>query len=706
MNGILLLLPVFLPLVLGLLSYFLPIRSESCRRLVYSLLILGTTALAWAAILLCDDGAFTLLHFSTRLTIAFRMDGAARLFAGLSATLWPFTMLYGFDYMRHEKHLHMFWAFFTASFGVTLGIAFSANMMTMYLFYELLTLATLPLVMQPMTRAAKKAGIKYLVYSISGAALAFIGLVFLAIHDAVDFTLGGHLAGYDGDMSMLLAVFALSFVGFGVKAAIWPLHGWLPSAAVAPTPVTALLHAVAVVKAGAFACIRLIYYSFGPDILSGTWAQQLALLLPIITIVYGSCMSLKQRHFKLRLAYSTVSNLSYILFAAALMTTQALAASFLHLIVHSVVKIMAFFTAGAVLHYAHREYVPQLEGLGRYMPVTFACFTAAACALTGIPPFNGFVSNPWRPVIWLVVFLLATHFIIIKGVEKGIEKSAKIMMPMLFILLVVLAICSVSLPGASAGIEFLLKPDFSKVDGNVFLGAMGQAFFSLSLGMGCLCTYASYFRNDTNLPKTALNVAGIDTLVAILAGFIIFPAAFSVGIQPDAGPSLLFITLPNVFQQAFGNIPWLAIALSIMFYVLLALAALTSTISLHEVVTAYLHEEFKFTRGKAAKLVTAGCIVLGVLCSLSLGVGKSYTIFGLNLFDLFDFVTAKIMLPLGGFFISIFTGWYLDKKIVWEEVSNNGTLNIHIYRLLIFILKYIAPIGIGLIFINELGFFK
>ncbi len=393
MNGILLLLPVFLPLVLGLLSYFLPIRSERCRRLVYSLLILGTTALAWAAILLCDDGTFTLLHFSHRLTIAFRMDGAARLFAGLSATLWPFTMLYGFDYMRHEKHLHMFWAFFTASFGVTLGIAFSANMMTMYLFYELLTLATLPLVMQPMTKAAKKAGVKYLVYSISGAALAFIGLVFLAIHDASDFSLGGHLAGYDGDLSMLLAVFALSFVGFGVKAAIWPLHGWLPSAAVAPTPVTALLHAVAVVKAGAFACIRLIYYSFGPDILSGTWAQQLALLLPIITIVYGSCMSLKQRHFKLRLAYSTVSNLSYILFAAALMTTQALAASFLHLIVHSVVKIMAFFTAGAVLHYAHREYVPQLEGLARYMPVTFACFTAAACALTGIPPFNGFVSK-------------------------------------------------------------------------------------------------------------------------------------------------------------------------------------------------------------------------------------------------------------------------------------------------------------------------
>ena len=289
-----------------------------------------------------------------------------------------------------------------------------------------------------------------------------------------------------------------------------------------------------------------------------------------------------------------------------------------------------------------------LEFIGEAATNSFAGKSAADF----IASFNSFVSNPWRPVIWLVLFLLATHLIIVKGVEKGIEKSAKIMMPMLFVLLIILAICSISLPGAGAGIEFLLKPDFSKVDGNVFLGAMGQAFFSLSLGMGCLCTYASYF------------------------------------------------------QQAFGNIPWLAILLSLMFYILLALAALTSTISLHEVVTAYLHEEFKFSRSKAARYVTAGCIFLGVFCSLSLGIGKSYTVFGLNLFDLFDFVTAKLMLPLGGFFISIFIGWYLDKKIVWEEVSNNGTLKVSVYKLLIFILKYIAPIGIALIFINELGFLK
>lgn len=323
-----------------------------------------------------------------------------------------------------------------------------------------------------------------------------------------------------------------------------------------------------------------------------------------------------------------------------------------------------------------------------------------------ISSFQSFSSNPWRPALWLTLFLLATHFIIVKGVEKGIEKSSQIMMPTLFIIILILVGCSVTLPGAGKGIEFLLKPDFSKVDGNVFLGAMGQAFFSLSLGMGCLCTYASYFSKNTNLTRTAFSVGIIDTFVAVLAGFIIFPAAFSVGIQPDAGPSLIFITLPNVFQQAFSGIPILAYIFSVMFYVLLALAALTSTISLHEVVTAYLHEEFNFTRGKAARLVTTGCILLGILCSLSLGVTKEFTIFGLGMFDLFDFVTAKLMLPLGGLLISIFTGWYLDKKLVWSEITNNGTLKVPTYKLIIFILKYVAPIAISVIFINELGLLK
>ena len=316
--------------------------------------------------------------------------------------------------------------------------------------------------------------------------------------------------------------------------------------------------------------------------------------------------------------------------------------------------------------------------------------------------YNNFVGNPWIPVLWAVAFLLITHFIVVKGVEKGIERSSKLMMPLLFLLLLVLAVCALLLPGAGRGIEFLMKPDFSKVNGSVLLSAMGQAFFSLSLGMGCMCTYASYFKPNTNLPKTALSVSLIDTSVAILAGLIIFPAAFAVGIQPDQGPGLLFVTLPNVFQQAFGNVPFIASLLAVMFYILLALAALTSTISLHEVVTAYLHEEFRLSRGKAARMVTGGCIVLGTWCSLSLGVGRDYTLAGMTLFDLFDFVTAKLMLPLGGLFIALFAGWYLDKKLLRDELTNHGALRLPVYGLILFLLKFVAPIGIAFVFINEL----
>lgn len=317
--------------------------------------------------------------------------------------------------------------------------------------------------------------------------------------------------------------------------------------------------------------------------------------------------------------------------------------------------------------------------------------------------FKSFSESPIRPLIWLIVFLLLTHFIIVKGVKDGIEKSSKVLMPVLFILIVVLACCSLSLPNAEKGVDFLLKPDFSKVDGAVFLGAMGQAFFSLSLGMGCLSTYASYFGKDTKLGSTALSVGVIDTFVAVLAGLIIFPAAFSVGIQPDAGPSLIFITLPNVFQQAFSGVPLLAYLFSVLFYLLLALAALTSTISLHEVVTAFLHEEFKMTRGRAAKLVTFGCILIGILSSLSLGVLQKYTLFDKGVFDLLDFVTAKIMLPMGGMLVSIFIGWYLKRTISYDELSNNGTLKVRLFGVYIFILRYIAPVAIALIFVNELG---
>ena len=317
--------------------------------------------------------------------------------------------------------------------------------------------------------------------------------------------------------------------------------------------------------------------------------------------------------------------------------------------------------------------------------------------------FQSFSQDPFRPVLWLLVFLFLTHFIVVKGVKDGIEKSSKIFMPVLFILIVVLAICSMSLPNAGKGLEFLLKPDFSKVNADVFLGAMGQAFFSLSLGMGCLSTYASYFGSDTQLGKTALSVGVIDSMVAILAGLIIFPAAFSVGIQPDAGPSLIFITLPNVFQQAFGGVPILAAVFSLMFYILLALAALTSTISLHEVVTAYLSERFDLKRSRAALFVTGFCVVTGIMSSLSLGVWED-KFFGLGFFDLLDFVTAKMMLPLNGLLVCLFVGWYLKKSLSRDELTNGGTLRAPYYPLYMLLLRYVVPVAILLIMINELGF--
>ena len=323
-----------------------------------------------------------------------------------------------------------------------------------------------------------------------------------------------------------------------------------------------------------------------------------------------------------------------------------------------------------------------------------------------IQMFTEFSQDPLRPLLWLCVFMFLTHFVIVRGVKDGIEKSSKVLMPVLFVLVVLLAICSVMLPGAEKGINFLLKPDFSKVNADVFLGAMGQAFFSLSLGMGCLSTYASYFGKDTRLGHTALSVAGIDTFVAILAGLIIFPAAFSVGIQPDSGPSLIFITLPNVFQIAFGEVPVIAAACSAAFYLLLALAALTSTISLHEVSTAFLHERFHFTRGRAATLITTCCLIIGAVSSLALGEWSAYTIGGLNLFDALDYLTAKIMLPVAGMFGAIFVGWVLDKKLVRDEVTNYGHLNVNYYPVLRFILRFVSPVCILFIFLNELGFFK
>lgn len=392
MNELFLIIPVFLPIILGAILFFIPFKSQKQRNTYVIASLLLSSVSVWLAAFLIPDKTFTLLQFTDDLSFSLRLDGAGKLFSCLSATLWPITAIYAFDYMKHEEHHQMFYCFFVMAFGTTMGIAMAENILTMYLFYEMLTLTTIPLVTHGMTKKHNRAARKYMVYSIGGAAFAFAGVVFLIINGAGIFRLGGNIITVENEtLAQVLYLFA--FMGFGVKSAIFPFHGWLPTASVAPTPVTALLHAVAVVKAGAFALIRLTYYSYGTSFLQGSWVQYTVMAFSIFTILYGSVSALKQNHFKRRLAYSTVSNLSYIGFATTLMTPAGLVAAFCHLIFHSVIKIGAFFAAGSVFHNSEREYVPQLEGIGKKMPWTFGFFTVFALALTGIPPFCGFFSK-------------------------------------------------------------------------------------------------------------------------------------------------------------------------------------------------------------------------------------------------------------------------------------------------------------------------
>jgi len=311
--------------------------------------------------------------------------------------------------------------------------------------------------------------------------------------------------------------------------------------------------------------------------------------------------------------------------------------------------------------------------------------------------FSEFSSKSWEPIFYLVGFILLTHFVVVLGIKKGIEKCANILMPLLFIIILALVICSILLPNSGEGLEFMLKPDFSKVDGSVILSALGQAFFSLSLGLGCLCTYASYFKKSTNLPNAAMNIIAIDTLIALMAGFIIFPATSAAGMPLDSGimgPQLIFITLPHVFQQAFSSLPWLGYIFSVFFFLLLILAALTSTISMHEIVTSYMKEEYRLSRAKAASIETIGCIVLGIFCSLSFGLLDNVRILDKSIFDLCDWIVCKLCMPIGGMFISIFVGWYLKKDLVKKEITNDGSLRVPLFNVLIFILRYLAPLGI------------
>lgn len=332
---------------------------------------------------------------------------------------------------------------------------------------------------------------------------------------------------------------------------------------------------------------------------------------------------------------------------------------------------------------------------------------AVAHRISGTDPaetFSGFVSDTWSPLFYMVIFLLLTHLVVIRGIRGGIERYSKLMMPLLLLIIVILVGCSLSMPGSVEGLRFLLKPDFSKVTPHVVLSAMGQAFFSLSVGIGCLATYASYFSKEMNLAGSAVNVCAIDTLVAVISGFIIFPAVFSVeGVQPDAGAGLVFITLPHVFSSAFSQMPLLGYIFSTLFYLLLLLAALTSSISMHEICTAFVSEHYNLTRKYAATLVTLVYLALGTACSLSFGPWKDYTLAGMTVFDWFDYATAMFIMPVGGIFITLFVGWCLERKALTDELTNGGTLKVKGLKGLVFLIRWVAPVGVGMVFLNEVA---
>ena len=393
--SILLLVPIILPIVAGIYILKRNFEERADREKFVSTAVIINAVLVILLSLILRDQQLTLLPIIPNNPIALKIDNLGAMFASMVGLLWILCIYYSFEYMKHEGDENRFFGFYVMTFGVMMGITFSANLVTLYLFYEFLTLATVPLVLHGDSIQAKTATRIYIIFSIFGAALALCGIGVIAFNGdgSTAFMPGGILHNLTAGATVIQIAYLLTFFGFGVKSAVMPFHAWLPIAGVAPTPVSALLHAVAVVKAGVFAIARVTYFTIGPDLLRGTTAQNVVLGACIVTIVYGSAMALMSQHLKRRLAYSTVSQLSYILFGIALMSGDGYIGGMIHLFGHAIVKITLFLCAGAIIYKTGREYVWELKGIGKAMPITMGVFTVASFALVGIPPLPGFFSK-------------------------------------------------------------------------------------------------------------------------------------------------------------------------------------------------------------------------------------------------------------------------------------------------------------------------
>lgn len=397
-QNLFLLIPMIFPMLAGILIPCLR-PGEKLRNWLAGLAVATTLGLVLYLSIVLNGAHFTLFQINSLIEIKFQVDRLSILFALLVSTLWLFTTIYAMEYMKHEGRENRFFAYFFVSLGVTLGIALAGNLVTLYLFYELLTLATYPLVIHAGTPKALASGRNYLIYSFAGATAALAGMLLVfRTTGSLDFIPGGIVANHDSaaQMNWYLAI-VLTTLGFGVKTAIVPFHSWLPQAMVAPTPVSALLHAVAVVKSGLFAVIRTIFYIFGADVVRETGAHQAIAVLVILSILMGSFLALRQENLKMRLAYSTISQLGYVLLGLMLLNREALVGALMQLLGHALIKITLFYCAGAIMYQTHKTDVSQLNGLGRTMPYTMISFTLASVALVGIPPTKGFVSK------WILV---------------------------------------------------------------------------------------------------------------------------------------------------------------------------------------------------------------------------------------------------------------------------------------------------------------
>jgi multicomponent Na+:H+ antiporter subunit D len=414
-----LLIAFALPLLGSVLVFTLGRKGRRIRRWLSFLFTLATSVFVCLALFTEPGKHYLLLEFTSRMTIAFSLDGMGSVFAGLIAFLWPLAMLYAFAYMEHEGGENAFFGQYLLCYTITLLVAASENLFTMYFFFEALTLSTVFLVAHGFSRASMYAARKYLYYLLGAVSLGFLAMIgVLSYSDTSTFVYGGISALQEAPHTTMLLLFVLGFFGFGVKAAVFPLHGWLPTASVAPTPVTSLLHAVAVVNAGVFSVARLAYYVYGPALISGTWAQTLCLSMTSVTILFASAKAIHEQHLKRRLAYSTISNLSYMLFGLMLLTPFGFRAGLMHMVFHSLVKLTLFSCAGAIMVKTGRVYVQQLRGLWRQMPIVSAVFAFCAVELVGIPPFiifqskwalltAGFQSGHLAGVLGVVVLLIS-----------------------------------------------------------------------------------------------------------------------------------------------------------------------------------------------------------------------------------------------------------------------------------------------------------